>query len=80
MKWSDGQTYSARVLGQHSAPLYAVSTSRTHCVVVTVYQSCAGLQVECSDGVKVQLTDEHIYSAREKLPRALQNKIKVSLQ
>ena len=25
VRWSDGQTYSTRVLGQHSAPLYTVS-------------------------------------------------------
>ena len=65
--------------------MYIVVIVHTLCSAHTIcsgnsVSDCAGLQVECSDGVKVQLTDEHIYSAREKLPRALQNKIKVSLQ
>lgn len=57
VRWSDGQIYPTRVLGQHSAPLYTV---------------------QCSNGEEVKLSDEHIYSAREKLPRALRNKIKRS--
>jgi jumonji domain-containing protein 2 len=36
--------------------------------------------VLCSTGRKLQLTDEYVYSTREKLPRGLQNKIKKSLK
>ena len=46
--------------------MWAESADTTHTV-----------QVQCSGGEEVQSSDDHIYSAREKLPRALQNKIKV---
>ena len=76
MRWSDGQTYPARVLGQHSAPLYIVSLTEPPVGVYSL-PILPVLQVQCSGGVEVQLSDDHIYSTREKLPRALQNKIKV---
>ena len=35
-KWTDGKIYSAKVLGQHVAPSYVVSTVSQLLVVVTV--------------------------------------------
>jgi hypothetical protein len=52
------------------------SDGQTYPTTVLGQHSAPLYTVLCSSGVEVKSTDEYIYSTREKLPRALQNKIK----